>query len=308
MLSTIRDYFQQEKVLEVETPLLRHAVGTDPALEYFSTSLNYTGSEQYQQLYLQTSPEFAMKRMLAAGSGSIYQICKAFRNGEAGRFHNPEFTILEWYRVGYKLDDLMQDADRLLQVLLSSLTLDPTESISYTQAFERYCGLNPLVCEISDFSNFAQQKGMVEANSLCGNNLTLWQEFLFSHCVQPSLGKNRLSLVFDYPPEQAALARIKRGVFNVAERFEIFLHGVELANGFHELADPQEQSSRLDQDLAMRKSRGQRIPPKDLKFIAGLIAGLPDCSGIALGLDRLLMLMAGADSIEQVLSFSVNRA
>lgn len=295
--------------MEVETPLLCSAVGTDPALDFFSTRLLPGADDRGDPLFLQTSPEFAMKRLLAAGSGSIYQICKAFRNGESGRFHNPEFSILEWYLCGAGLSALMSDIEALLgRLLWPGRVPPPPERVCYGDVFERHCGLDPFTATLADFSAFAADRGLCDAARLCGRDRTLWLELLFSHCIQAELGTERLTLVYDYPAEQAALARIRAQNPPVAERVEVFFQGMELANGFHELADAKEQQTRFQRDLALREARGQILPPLDERFLHGLEAGLPDCSGVAVGLDRLLMLITGAESIDQVLGFAVNRA
>ena len=223
MLSTIRSYFAREQVMEVETPSLCQTAGTDPNIDFFTVGLNFEGSEYNRPLYLQTSPEFSMKRLLAAGSGSIYQICKAYRNGESGRFHNPEFTILEWYRVGYNLDFLMNDIDDLLtQILRQYRPNQNSERLGYRQAFLRHCGFDPLDADLSVFRDFASGCDDANAWSLCGDNIRLWQEYLFSCRVQPQLGKRGLCFVYDYPENQCALARIRPGEPRIAERVEVF--------------------------------------------------------------------------------------
>jgi lysyl-tRNA synthetase class 2 len=308
MLATIRSYFTRQRVMEVETPSLCDTVGPDPHLDYFGAALRFDGAGVDRILYLQTSPEFTMKRLLSAGSGSIYQICKAYRNGEAGRFHNPEFTVLEWYRVGYDLDLLMDEVDELLgRVFGLSAPGTDSERITYQQVFLRHCGLDPLAAEISDFREFAESIGDSSAASLCGDDHRLWQEYLFSARVQPQLGKSGLCCVYDYPANQCALARLRSDDARLAERVEVFYQGLELANGFRELGSADEQRERFHRDLEIRRQSGKDLPMIDERFLAALAAGLPDCSGMALGLDRLLMCLVNASSIDEVMSFSLSR-
>ena len=302
LLQIIRQFFAEREVLEVETPLLCRATGTDPNLDFFSSQFHSPPNSEI--LYLQTSPEFAMKRLLAAGSGSIYQICKAFRNGEAGRFHNPEFTILEWYRLGFGLEQLMREVGQLLRCVLGPL---PIQTVSYQQLFHGVTGLDPLHFSRADYRDYAHAEGLPEADALCGDDPVLWLDFLFSHCVQNAMAKQRIYLVYDYPAIQSSLARIHPNDPRVAERFEVFIDGVELGNGFFELSDADEQEIRFDREIKQRRQQG--LPPvaKDPLFLSALKSGLPECSGVAIGLDRLLMLVSGCDSIQQVLAFPVER-
>lgn len=307
LLRRIRGYFDAQNVLEVETPLLSHAIGTDPQLAFFSTAFDFT--PQTQTLYLQTSPEFAMKRLLAAGSGSIFQICKAFRNGEAGRLHNPEFTILEWYRLGFRLAELMDDCAALIEsVCAGHRTLRPTERFSYDSLFAEYTGLDATEFAHADYCAYAAANGLPEAIAICGEDHAVWLDFLFSHRIQPHLGQNRLCMVYGYPACQSSLARLNEQNPNITERVELFIDGVELGNGFFELADAAEQNRRFDHEIAVRKQR--HLPPaqKDARLLAALDAGLPDCSGMAIGLDRLLMTVLGKDSLAEVLAFPIARA
>ncbi len=309
MLAGIREFFEKRCVLEVETPVLCNAIGTDPNLEFFDCLLKLPGEISGSNLYLQTSPEFSMKRLLAAGSGSIFQICKAFRNGEVGRLHNPEFTILEWYRVNFTLDDLMDDVSDFLNTVLASKLPSKVEvRYSYSNIFLKYCGIDPLLAKISEYIECALRNKLIEAPSICGDNITLWQEFLFSHLVQPNLAFDRCVFVYGFPRNQAALARINPLNPKIVDRFEVFYRGVELANGFHELSDVGEQIRRFDDDLFRRVELDKAVPNKDLRYLSALRSGLPECAGVAIGLDRLLMLVVGAASIEDVLAFPVCRA
>lgn len=307
MLAKIREFFALRQVLEVETPVLGHAIGTDPELDFFTTQ--YRVASVHNKMFLQTSPEFAMKRLLAAGSGSIYQICKAFRQGESGRFHNPEFTILEWYRLDFDLQQLMDEtASLLIELLDATLSINKIEKISYQSVFKRYTGIDPINAELTDFIACAKLYGLPEAEYICGNNISCWLDFLFSHRVQPALAKQTLYLVYGYPACQAALARLNPDNAGVAERFEVFINGVELANGYHELTCFKEQSVRFKRDLTIRKSRGEEDLQPDQRLLAALEQGLPDCSGIAIGLDRVLMLATDMTHIDKVLSFAMQRA
>ncbi|QSB00225.1 EF-P lysine aminoacylase GenX [Methylomonas sp. EFPC1] len=304
MLAAIRRFFEVRGVLEVETPLLCPATGTDPQLDFFSSQFNFPPTRP--TLFLQTSPEFAMKRLLAAGSSSIYQICKAFRNGEAGRYHNPEFTILEWYRVGYDLRQLMAEvAELLLQLLQPFHAALPAKQISYQQLFLDATGLDPLAFCSSDYEAYAAANALPEAVDLCGDDHALWLDFIFSHCVQRTMDKDTIYLLHSYPAIQSSLARLNADDSRLSERFEVFINGVELGNGFYELADPVEQEARFDKEIAYRLSHDLPVVSKDEAFLQALKFGLPDCSGVAIGLDRLLMIALGSESISDVLAFPV---
>jgi len=307
VLRQIREFFWQRGALEVETPQLSRAIGTDPQLAFFSTEFAFT--PERQTLYLQTSPEFAMKRLLAAGSGSIYQICKAFRNGEAGRFHNPEFTMLEWYRVGFRLPDLMDECEALIGTLFAGhRTLLTAERFSYCSLFADHTGLNAAEFSHADYCAYAAANGLAEAIAICGDDHAIWLDFLFSHRIQPHLGNNRLCMVYGYPACQSSLARLNEANPQVTDRVELFIDGIELGNGFFELADAEEQNRRFDREMAVRKQQNLPAAAKDERLIAALASGLPDCSGIAIGVDRLLMVLFGKSAIADVLSFPINRA
>ena len=310
MLSVIRHFFVDREVLEVETPLMGETTGTEPQLNFFSTKYAGSFSTPNKTYFFQTSPEFAMKRLLAAGSGSIYQICKAFRNHECGRFHNPEFTILEWYRVGFNLDQLMEEIEDLILELFASseMIFAESERISYFEAFSKYAGVEIPTASVSDFIRIAKNHGLAGAVELCRDEIPDWLDFLFSQLIQPHLGRDRLTFVYDYPLCHASLARIKKGKTDIVDRMEVFINGVELANGYCELTDPAEQEQRFRLDLHQRNKRGLPIPKLDQRFIESLEHGLPECSGVAIGLDRLLMLLSGAKHINEVLTFDINRA
>ncbi len=306
LLQAIRCFFYAENVLEVETPILCQAIGTDPYLDFFSTCQQAGAQET---LYLQTSPEFAMKRLLAAGTGSIYQITKAFRKGESGRYHNPEFTLLEWYRQGYDLQQLMGDVELLLsQLLPDGYFSEKAQRVKYADIFYQYTGLDALQFDRPRYSLVAGQLGFSEAISLCADEHTTWLDFLFSHVVQQHLGQAGLCMVYDYPACLPSLARLKLDNPLVVERVEVFIRGIELGNGYYELQDVQQQNSRFEQEILLRQRNGAEKVRKDERFLAALQSGLPDCSGIAIGLDRLLMIISQADRIDEVLAFPIENA
>lgn len=307
ILDDIRRFFSTRAVLEVETPVLSYSSGTDPQLDFFTT--DYCSPPLQHTLFLQTSPEFAMKRLLAAGSGSIYQICKAFRNGESGRFHNPEFTLLEWYRVGFTLSQLMDEIAELMAVLFNGhRALKPTQRFSYQEIFKCYTGLNPLEFSYQDYCAYALENQLSDAVSICGYDHALWLDFIFSHKVQPRLGENSVCMVHGYPVCQSSLARINEYNSQITDRVEVFLNGIELGNGYYELTDAKEQERRFDQEIAIRQQRKYPVTVKNKHLVAALEAGLPECSGIAIGLDRLLMLLANSATINDVLNFPLHRA
>lgn len=296
MLAGIRGFFAARGVLEVETPLLSQAASTDPAL----ASMRVADSCGW----LQTSPEFPMKRLLAAGSGPIYQICRVFRAGELGRLHHPEFTLLEWYRPDWTLNELMREVTDLVQLLLQRPRM-PAEFIRYRDLFQHGLGLDPWQCSLSDLQAAASARGLGDGLELETDG---WLDLLLSHCLESRLGRQGLTFLQDYPPSQAALARLSDDDPPHAERFELYWRGVELANGFQELTDAKEQRRRFDADQSRRAALGLPVVPMDQHFLAALRAGVPESAGVALGLDRLLMLHCGAEHIDQVLAFPIERA
>ena len=310
LLERIRAFFAARGVLEVETPILSAATVTDPALS--SLVSRYTGPvfPQGQTFYLHTSPESAMKRLLAAGSGPIYQISKVFRDGETGRLHNPEFTLLEWYRPGLDHLRLMDETGELVTRLLAPhYLLEPMERLSYREAFQQHANLDPLTASIHDFAAAAKAWQISRPeDQLAQNDLDTWRDLLLTHMIQPKLGKGRLTFIYDYPATQASLARIYPGDPPVAARFELYVNGIELANGFHELADPREQRARFVEQLKTRAASGLPVVTLDERLLAALEAGLPDCAGVALGFDRLVMLAQGARAIRDVIAFPFDRA
>jgi lysyl-tRNA synthetase class 2 len=259
-------------------------------------------------LYLQTSPEFFMKRLLAAGSGPIYQLSHVFRNGETGRRHNPEFMLLEWYRPGYSQHRLMDEIDTLLaQVLQGRLEYRPARRITYRQWFMDETGLDPWSDGPAAFRAFAAAHLPSVPGGMPDDDLDPWLHLLLTHWLEPRLGGGAV-FVYDYPASQASLARLRREPLPVAERFELYLDGVELANGFHELADASEQAQRFASDNRARRLNGQALMPVDTGLLAALEQGLPDCSGVAIGFDRLAMLAAGVTDLDSATGFSLARS
>lgn len=306
LLHDIRCFFYTQNVLEVETPILCQSIGTDPYIDFFSID---QGVEANGDLYLQTSPEFAMKRLLAANVGSIYQITKAFRKAESGRLHNPEFTILEWYRTDYNLQQLMDDVELLLrQVLPVDRFSALAQRICYTDVFIQYTELNALKFDPVSYQSAAEKLGFPEAAALCANDHVTWLDFLFSHAVQPFLGHASVCMVYDYPACLPSLARLNEKNPQTVERVEVFIEGIELANGYYELTEFHQQKDRFEREIQFRESIGAQKVSKDERFLAALASGLPDCSGIAIGLDRLLMIISQTSSIDEVLAFPVKNA
>jgi lysyl-tRNA synthetase class 2 len=306
LLAGIRRFFSRAGVLEVETPVCSAHATTDPALKSLTTDYTGPGAPSGRLLYLHTSPEFPMKRLLAAGSGPIYQICRVFRDGESGRFHNPEFTLLEWYRIGSDLDATMRETAELVNSLLPQPRA--VERLSYRGAFQRYLGIDPHFGTADDLRTEAIRAGIAGSDTLALSDRDAWLDLLLTHTVEPHLGRGNLTLLYDYPATQAALARVRPGDPPVAERFELYAEGMELANGFSELADAREQRRRFESDLERRRQEGAAEVPIDENLLAALESGLPDCCGVALGVDRLLLLITGAGHIDEVLSFPLERA
>ncbi len=305
ILAAVRSFFNERELFEVETPILSNFGTVDPYIDSFVVSSQFAKHKQY----LHTSPEFAMKRLLAAGSGSIFQICHAFRDGEIGRLHNTEFTMLEWYRVGFSYIELIREVDDLVRMVLRDLSYNrETECITYQAMFNTYLGINPFNATIEQLIACSNQHGInIDVESM-GDNRDDWLNLLHSHVIEPQLGRGKLTFVMDYPASQAALARISSYDKNVAERFELYIEGVEIANGFQELSDPEEQEERFIAEQEQRKKIGKMDIPYDKNFIAAMNQGLPDCSGVALGLDRLMMFALEFDSIDKVLPFPAGTA
>lgn len=301
-LACIRQFFAERGVLEVETPVLAAAGATDIHIASLTTRCRAGAANRH--LYLQTSPEFAMKRLLAAGSGPIYQVSRVFRDGECGRLHNPEFTLLEWYRPGLDHHALMDELDALLDRLLGAASA--CNRLSYRDVFLRHGAPDPFSASTEELAARAQAAGLNASGGRHRERDTLL-DFLFSHAVQPALGEGRV-YVYDYPASQAALARVHEGNPPVAARFELFVNGIEIANGYHELTDAAEQRRRFAADIDTRERLGLAPMPVDERLLAALAHGMPDCAGVAVGLERLFMVAAGETCIESVMAFPLSRA
>lgn len=304
ILQQIRQFFFQRNILEVDTPALSHASVTDLNLRAFSTQFIDPSSPLPRTLYLQTSPEFAMKRLLSAGSGSIFQLSKAFRNEEAGKIHNPEFTMLEWYRVDFDHFALMDEIDQLVMPILNT---QKAHRLTYQHAFIQTLDCDPLEADLAELCQLCCRLGYADI-ALKENDKDVLLNLLFSQKVEPAVSREQPCFVYNFPASQAALARISRTDSRVAERFELYYRGVELANGFHELSDVNEQRSRFALDNQKRSESGLPEIAHDPYFLAALDNGLPDCAGVALGVDRLVMLACGYQHISQVLAFSYANA
>jgi len=307
LLARIRSFFEQKGVLEVDTPALSRFGCTDPAIESFRSAYRGPYRADGLPLYLHTSPEFFMKRLLAAGCGPIYQLAHVFRNGELGRKHNPEFMMLEWYRPGMDHYALMDETDALLAFALDGFFgYRSAKRISYRQWFLDATGLDPWSDSVAAFRQFAEQQLASVPASMDDTELDPWLDLLVTHWLEPQLA-DQVLFVVDYPPSQAALARIREYPVAVAERFELFLNGVELANGFHELADAGQQCQRFENENRVREQSGQAVVDYDEHLVAALQSGLPACSGVSIGFDRLVMLAAGLSELGAAIPFSFQR-
>jgi len=304
LIGEIRKFFEDRNVLEVETPLLSQSTVTDVHLH----SITARARLFPQELYLQTSPEYAMKRLLAAGSGSIFQLAKVFRDDEVGRYHNTEFTLLEWYRVGYDHHVLMQEMNELLQFILHCPS---AEKMTYQHCFLRFLKLDPHRASIDLLQQALEYQGIRRIEGIDYADRDVLLQLLMSNVVEPQLRKkNTPVFVYDYPASQAALARLHQeedGVW-IAERFEVYFKGIELANGFHELADSNEQRKRFENDLKKRQNAHASSVPIDERLLLALAHGLPDCAGVALGVDRLVMIALHLEHIQQAISFPIQDA
>jgi lysyl-tRNA synthetase class 2 len=304
LYALVRGFFAERQVLEVETPILSAAGNTDPNIESFSTTFSGHVDAGARERWLRTSPEFPLKRLLAAGIGDCYELGRVFRNGEAGGRHNPEFSMLEWYRVGWDHRQLMQETIALVEVALAMVGRRVEVRIeSYRQLFLDELGIDPSHAPIKEL-----RAPLAEYNiGPEGLERDDWLDLLITHKLQPLFPRDRITLIHDYPATQCALARIRPGEPPLAERFELYLGRYELANGYHELNDAAEQRGRFERDNAARRRRGLREIPIDERLLDVLDA-LPDCAGVALGVERLLMCLAETDAIAGVLAFPFNEA
>jgi elongation factor P--(R)-beta-lysine ligase len=307
LLAQARGFFAARGVLEVDTPIVVNAPVTDVHIHSARVTLAAADPRlaTRQPYFLHTSPEYAMKRLLAAGAGDIYQICHVVRALERGRLHNAEFTLIEWYRLGFSLDALMSEVAALVRELLGPAGAARESSrVSYREAFVRELALDPFTAPLEELARSAHRAGFEDATA--GRDELL--EVLMGTVVGPRLGRDGLTFVHGYPATQAALAQLDPDDPRAAQRFELYCDGIELANGFHELACAREQRDRFERDLEERRRLGLPAAVLDERLLAALETGMPDCSGVALGFDRTLMLAAGAGHIDAVLPFPIERA
>jgi lysyl-tRNA synthetase class 2 len=301
----IRDFFSNRGVLEVETPVLSRAGNTDPNIASFALEFSGRTDGAPRTRWLRTSPEFALKRMLAAGIGDCYELGRVFRDGEAGGRHNPEFTMLEWYRLGWDHQQLIDETGELINAALALVDRRaPLVRIAWRDLYRQHLALDPITASDAELQ---QALGAVRIDPE-GLTRDDWLDLLLTHRLQPHFPADGLLAVFDYPASQAALARVRPGDPPLAERFELYLGPLEVANGYHELLDADEQRTRFERDLAVREGRGAPRPPIDERLLGAMQSGLPACAGVALGVDRLLMAMLGTSRIADVLAFAFDRA
>lgn len=302
----IREFFKQRGVLEVDTPVLSLSTTPDPNIHSFETHyFSITEDDNNARRYLSTSPEFHMKRLLAGGSGSIYQLCHVFRQSESGSQHNPEFTMLEWYRVDWDYYELMKEVADLVTYLTG--TTVETEMLSYQKVFKDHLDIDPVSASVNTLRKCAENFGLVVGDD-GAEDKDLYLDFLMSQKIQPHLGNDKLTFIYEYPASQCAYARLVPDNPQVAERFELFYRGAELANGYQELLESGEQRRRFERQNEQRRLNGQPLVQWDRKLLAALQAGMPECSGVALGVDRLIQAMFDIKNIEEVLAFPFNRA
>ena len=302
MLGNARDYFAARNVIEVDTPVLSRYAVSDVNIESIEAHLQLDSGTSY---YLHTSPEFYMKRLLAAGAPDIYQLCRVFRDGERGHRHQPEFMLAEWYRHGFGLEQMINDTlDFILATFGGTVVPGPTQRISYRDAFQRALNVDPITATVADLAPLTTGRHHLDPSSDRDRND--WLDLLLCQAVAPTFAKDSLTVLYNYPADQAALARVNPDDPNVADRYEIFWGELELANGYVELADATEQRERCNRDQAARQAQGKTIRPLDRDFLDALRHGLPDCAGVAVGFDRLVMIAAGTDHIGKVNSFVFN--
>ncbi len=305
LLAAARRFFAARKVLEVDTPLVINAPVTDVHIHSAQVTFTDEPGGATRHFFLHTSPEYAMKRLLAGGLGDIYQICHVVRGLERGRLHNAEFTLIEWYRLGWTLEALMEEVDALVRTLLGAhAAARISQRVSYREVFLEQLGLDPFSASQRELAAAARTAGFTGSTQ----NRDELLELLMSVRIGPQLGRGALTFVHGYPASQAALARLDPADRRAAQRFELYCEGIELANGFHELADAHEQRARFEQDIAERRRLGLPAAALDERLLGALAAGLPDCCGVALGFDRLVMLATGAGRIDEVLPFPIERA
>ena len=301
----IRHFFTQREVLEVETPMLSEAGNTDPNIESFNLQFSGTNNAGKPKRWLRTSPEFALKRLLSSGIGDCYELGRVFRNGEFGGKHNPEFTMLEWYRVGWNHQQLIEECLVLVQGVfnLQNRKLSVCR-YTYQELYLAYVGLDPHLCSDADLIAMIKQKIKI---NLDGLNRDDYLNIVMTHFIEPQLPDTQLTVVYDFPASQCALAKIRHDVTPVAERFELYLGSFELANGYHELTDSVEQSRRFSQDIITRKLRRDVLPDQDERLLQAM-NDMPECAGVAMGIDRLMMAFLDQKEISAVIAFDFSRA
>lgn len=299
-LAEIRRFFEIRNVLEVDTPVIMRGATTDVYLDSISATIEVSGKQE--RLFLQTSPEFALKRLVATHQQSVFQIAKAFRNGEAGSRHNPEFTMLEWYRPGLSFNQLM---DEVAELVSGILNIETVEQHAYRDLFQDTLGIDPFLSSKEDLADLCLSETGCD---MTGEPIEACLDLLMSHCIEPGLGQGVLSFVYDFPAGQAALSKkaVVDGVV-VARRFELYVQGAEIANGYDELLDAREQQDRFEEDNRQRQAMGKEALPWDRKLVAALESGLPECCGVALGIERLLMVRYGYQDIADVITFPYRR-
>jgi lysyl-tRNA synthetase class 2 len=302
MLMRARNYFDSRDVLAVDTPALSRFATSDPNNDSLVVQ-----SQPGDRYFLNTSPEFGMKRLLADGYPDIYSICRVFRDGESGKRHLPEFTMIEWYRLGFGLETIIEDTANFIAACLDDDTLvRGALRIDYASAFDDIVGIDPLDASFDALADCVDADDHLRRE--VGTDRDAWLDLILSTIVAPQFERDRLTVLQHYPASQAALARLCPDDAHVADRFEVFFGDMELANGYVELTDAAEQRRRIDDDLARRERLGRRVDPWDRYLIAALEAGLPDCAGVAVGLERLQMVLDGADDIRDVTTFAFNAA
>ena len=300
ILAAIRAFFVERGVWEVETSILSGSA--NPEAGICSISANRAGSAEEPRRWLHTSPEFAMKRLLAAGSGAIFQIARVFRGGESGRWHNPEFTMLEWYRPGFDTSALMAEVTALVDRILGPR---PCRRLSCREAFMQSVALDPFDATDAALQQACLAAGFAPTAARLSRRQAL--DYLTSSQVAPMLAGERC-FIYDFPLTQASYARIKQGTPPLADRFELYVDGVEIANGYQELTDAEQQRRRFEDERRLRSENGLEVGPIDTRLLAALAHGLPLCAGVAVGIDRLLMLARGAGDISEVIAFAADRA
>ncbi|HET6880482.1 MAG TPA: EF-P lysine aminoacylase EpmA [Pirellulales bacterium] len=303
LLRKLRAFFHERGFVEIETPLLSADVVVDRHLEPFAVDMPCGGTSR--RMWLQTSPEFAMKRLLAAGSGPIFQVTHAFRQSERGPRHNPEFTMVEWYRPG---DNMAAGVQLLSELGDALLGRGLAETMTYQAAFRQYTGIDPHAATAPALREVANQRGGEVPDSMTSDDRDAWLDLLLVELVEPNLGLGKPVILYDYPASQAALAKVRPGPPAVAERFELYVDGIELANGYHELLDAGILRERNRENNRHRRAQGQAPLPEESRLLAAMEAGLPACAGVAMGFDRVVMLVAGASDIAEVLPFPFDRA